>query len=98
MAFKHQQCVIIICDVCGTTDDCADFVPHFDTEADALESIDTFDCGWGIFNGAHWCPQCNPPCSNCVNEPHYFGDHEYGAEGCGECNCNAYVLPELPLK
>lgn len=96
--FNHQQCVVVICDICGTMDDCTDYIPHWDNEVDALESIVSFDCGWTIWKGSHWCPSCNPPCSDCTEGAHYFGDHEYGEAGCSECACGGYVLPEIPLK
>lgn len=95
--FKHQECILLVCDVCGQTGEDIDFVPHWDTEEDALASIDSFDSGWTLFKGTHWCPFCNPPCSNCTEERHYFGDHNYGDGGCDDCTCSAYVLPELPF-
>jgi len=95
--FKRQECIIVICNVCGGVDDCTEFVPHWDTEADALEHLDFFETGWTTWKDTHWCPNCNPPCSNCGD---YFGDHEYGEEPCNNnpCECEGYVLPELPLK
>lgn len=94
MTIKQINCFVLHCDICGGTDDCADFIPHFDTEEDARGAFADFDSSWTSWKGVDWCPECNPDCI-CGD---FFGEHEYGEEGGSECECDGFQLSELSLK
>lgn len=83
MAIRTKVCYVAYCDGCGKTDE-EDYIPHYDTEGEALEGLSDGD--WFIWQGHIWCCSCVPYC-RCG---HLFGDHDYGGAACEDCSCEEY--------
>lgn len=92
MTFKTTACITIHCDECGVVLDYDDHIPHFETEAKALEAAETYD--WFVKGGKHLCDDHSPVCScdDCDHTP------PCGYEVCSSCErhkANAPTPAEL---
>jgi hypothetical protein len=81
--FKTETCVSVTCDPCGNPLEYDDHIPHFNTEADAMDAAREYD--WiRIRDGKVYCSSCEPKAPDCR---------------CEDGNCDADMcLPGCPCE